>query len=129
MTTARVEPALSELAHPTLGDARARVWMTVVVHGVVDFLSYLLIPVMPLLISRLHLSTGQTAAILAAGGLSSGLVQPAVAWLSDHLETRWLGTLGLVLAALSFGLTGFASSFEQLLLVQVVGAAGVGAFH
>lgn len=103
--------------------------MTVVVHGVVDFLSYLLIPLMPLLISRLHLSTGQTAAILAAGGLSSGLVQPAVAWLSDHLETRWLGTLGLILAAVSFGLMGYATTFEQLLLIQIVGAAGVGAFH
>ena len=108
---------------------RARLWTTVVIHGVVDFFSYLLIPLMPLLIARLELSTGQTAAILALGALASGLVQPAVAWLSDRFETRWLGTLGLIAAVIVYSLMGYATSFGQLMLIQAVGAAGVGAFH
>src|SRR5262245_27740184 len=118
------------LAIPAPANAvRARVWATVVVHGVVDFFSYLLIPLMPLLIARLQLSTGQTAAILAMGALASGLVQPAVAWISDRLETRWLGTIGLIAAVVAYSLMGYATSFEQLMLIQAVGAAGVGAFH
>jgi MFS family permease len=84
---------------------------------------------MPLLISNLKLSTRESAMILAAGSLASGLIQPAVAWLSDRLQTRWLGTLGLACAAICFGLLGHVHSFSQLMIVQVIGAAGVGAFH
>jgi MFS transporter, FSR family, fosmidomycin resistance protein len=113
----------------TLPDARPRIWAGVVVHGVTDFFSYLLIPLMPLLITRLSLTPKQTAIILASGGLSSGLIQPLVAWLSDRWQTRWFGTLGLVFAVLAFTTFGFAHTFEQLLVLQIVGAAGVGAFH
>jgi FSR family fosmidomycin resistance protein-like MFS transporter len=127
MSITSAEPAL--LGLPGFTATRPRIWTAIVVHGVVDFFSYLLIPLMPLLITRLSLTPGQSAAILAAGSLASGLIQPLVAWLSDRHNTRWLGTLGLVLAAAAYGLTGYAGSFTQLLLLQIVGAAGVGAFH
>src|SRR5437762_8817509 len=92
-------PAIPALhAHSTAG-LRSRFWAAVITHGVTDFFSYLLVPLMPLLISNLRMSTRQSAIILATGSLSSGLIQPLVAWLSDRLETRILGSLGLVTAA------------------------------
>src|SRR5262249_39605590 len=74
-------------------------------------------------------TTRQSATILAVGSLSSGLIQPIVAWLSDRLETRIFGTLGLAAAAIAYSLMGYARTFEQLLLIQAIGAGGVGAFH
>jgi len=123
-----VQPAMT-IPVPTLNGARARFWAAVANHGVTDFFSYLLVPLMPLLISNLRMTTRQSAIILATGSLSSGLIQPLVAWLSDRLETRILGSLGLAAAAIAFGLMGHVHSFEGLLLVQAVGAGGVGAFH
>ncbi len=119
-------PALAAHHIPGL---RARFWAAVVTHGITDFFSYLLVPLMPLLISNLRLSPRQSAVILATGSLSSGLIQPLVAWLSDRLETRILGSIGLALAAVAYGLMGYVHTFEQLMIVQAVGAASVGAFH
>ncbi len=122
-------PAIPAIQTHHIAGVRSRFWAAVVTHGVTDFFSYLLIPLMPFLISNLKMTTRQSAIILATGSLSSGLIQPVVAWLSDRLETRVLGSLGLAAAAIAFGLMGYVHSFEQLLIVQAVGAAGVGAFH
>ncbi|MCC6659712.1 MAG: MFS transporter [Phycisphaerales bacterium] len=116
-------------AIPALGRIRARTWTTVAIHGVVDFFSYILIPLMPVMSQRLHLTPGQVAATLALGSVASGLIQPFVAWASDRLDTRWLGTAGLLAAVVPYSLLGYATTFPQLLVIQVIGAAGVGAFH
>lgn len=112
--------------HAPLG---ARAWIGIVCHGVVDFFSYVIVPLMPLLVTRLDLSDTQKALVLAVGSVCSGLVQPLVAWVSDALNTRVLGTLGLVLAAVATTLVGHAQSLTTLLIVQAVSSLGIGAFH
>jgi MFS family permease len=57
------------------------------------------------------------------------VIQPVVALASDRFDTRWLGTLGFLAAVVAIGLVGYADSFSQLLVLQIVGAAGIGAFH
>jgi FSR family fosmidomycin resistance protein-like MFS transporter len=57
------------------------------------------------------------------------VIQPIVALASDRFDTRWLGTLGFLAAVLAISLVGYASSFEQLIVLQIVGTAGIGAFH
>ncbi len=98
-------------------------------HGVVDFFSALLIPIMSVMEGRLSMSPGQGAALIAVGSICSGLIQPLVAMVSDRFDTRWLGTLGLLVAAGAVGSIGFARTFPELLALQAIGAAGVGAFH
>lgn len=98
-------------------------------HGIVDFFSYTIIPILSVLEGRVGLSPGQGAILLAAGSIASGLIQPLTAWLGDRHDTRWYGTLGMVLATIAMSLLGFAHSYWHLLLIQVVGSAGVGAFH
>jgi FSR family fosmidomycin resistance protein-like MFS transporter len=112
-----------------VGTIRARTWTAVVVHGVVDFFSCILVPLMPILAERLQLTSAQVALTIALGSVSSGLIQPVVAWASDRLDTRWLGTIGFMAAVVSFSLLGHVNTYPQLLLVQLVGAAGIGAFH
>jgi MFS transporter, FSR family, fosmidomycin resistance protein len=146
-TTSPVRPvpsaeAAAVLRAPTteaLPDAaRARFSSTVAIHGVVDFFSALIIPILTVLLGHLHLTAGQDAGIIALGSITSGLIQPIVAWTSDRFDTRWLGTLGLAAAAIAIGSVGFVSpkplfgvisGYQQLLIIQAVGSAGIGAFH
>ena len=103
--------------------------MAVLAHSVVDFFSFVVIPLLSVIEGRVHLTKGQTTLLLASGPIASGLVQPLIALLSDRHDTRRLGTVGCVLAVLAIGSIGYATEFWQLLLLYVIGAAGIGAFH
>lgn len=107
----------------------ARMLALITAHGVIDFFSYIIIPILTVLEGRVGLSPAQGAMLLALGSVASGLVQPLTAWAGDRYDTRWFGTVGLLCAVLAMGMVGFADSFWQLLLIQGVGSAGVGAFH
>ena len=98
-------------------------------HAVTDFLSFVIIPLMTLLEDRAHFTHAQGAVLLGVGSVSSGVIQPLAALVSDRYDTRWLGTLGLVMASIAIGLVGFAHTYPQILLIQAFGAAGIGAFH
>jgi MFS family permease len=108
---------------------RVRMWVAVGSHLVVDFFSFIIVPLMSVLKGQVGMDARQGAIVVGAGAVASGLIQPLVAVESDRRDTRLLGTLGLVVAALAISAVGFARSFEALLLLQIVGAAGIGAFH
>lgn len=108
---------------------RTRAGVTIGVHTVVDFFSFLFIPIMSVLEGRLALTPVQGAIILAAGSICSGFIQPVVAWLGDRLDTRMLCPISMATAVIAISLVGYAQSFEQLLLIQIVGTAGIGGFH
>ncbi len=133
--TARSEPDLVT-PHATrsreehaIDRARARIGTAVLGHGVVDYFSYLIVPLMPLLVTRLSLSDTERAWVLGTGSVMSGVVQPLVAWVSDRLNTRWLGTAGLILAAIATSCVGQARDFTELMWVQALSSIGIGAFH
>jgi MFS family permease len=113
----------------THNGTRYRLAGLVVSHSVVDFFSFIIIPILTVLEGRLSISPQQGALLIALGSVSSGLIQPVVAVLSDRYDTRWFGTLGCIAAVIAIGLTGFATEYWHLLLIQLIGAAGVGAFH
>lgn len=122
---ASVPHAASHLpSHP-----RARLACVVAAHLVVDLLSVVVIPILSVLEGRLSMTPSQGALLIASASVSSGLIQPVVALVSDRFDTRWLGTVGFLAAAICVGLVGYAQSFEQLLLLQIIAAAGIGAFH
>lgn len=106
-----------------------RATITIGSHFVVDVFSFVGVSLMPLLAVTLGMGTEQKALLLALGSLCSGVVQPIVAWLSDKLDTRAIGTLGFVVAVLCIGSFGLAQNFTQLAILYSVGAMGIGAFH
>ncbi|MFN9975454.1 MAG: MFS transporter, partial [Phycisphaerae bacterium] len=125
-------PAAAVASQPVANNAarvRARLGAIAFSHGVVDFFSALVIPLLSVLEEQASMTPAQGAALIAAGSLSSGIIQPGVALVGDKRDTRSLGTIGLMVAALAIGLIGFADSFWKLLILQVLGAAGIGAFH
>lgn len=117
------------LPDPMLNTGKVRMWLTIVTHLVVDFFSFVMVPLMSVIEGRVGMTQGQAALILGAGAISSGLIQPIIALISDKHDTRILGTLGFLVAVICVCSVGFVSSFQQLLLLQIIGAAGIGAFH
>ncbi len=120
---------MSGLQQPALSNGRDRMWTTIVTHAVVDFFSFLIVPLLSVLEGHVHLTPGQGALLLAVGQVASGVIQPVVALASDRFDTRWLGTVGFLAAVVAIGLIGYADSFPKLLALQIVGTAGIGAFH
>lgn len=108
---------------------RGRLATIVVAHAVTDFFSALIIPLLSVLEGRVGISAAQGAVLIGLGSLTSGLIQPVVALVGDRHDTRWLGTVGLAVAAVCIGSVGFASEYWHLVVIQALGAAGVGAFH
>lgn len=132
MTTAGMEAGrVSAAAAPGRGVSAlgGRLAAVCVSHAAVDFFSAIIIPLLSVLEGRLSMTREQTAVLVGLGSLSSGAIQPVVAWLGDRYDTRLLGSLGALVAVVAIGSVGFASTFEQIMLIQLVGAAGIGAFH
>ena len=109
--------------------AKRRLTMIVVAHAAIDFLSMTIVLLLSVLEGRVSITPGQGAILLAVGSLCSGLIQPIVAALSDRYNTRIFGPLGLLAAAVALSMLGFVGTYGQLLLLQAVAAAGIGAFH
>lgn len=129
MSTATTRTSASVDAHATVPALSQRLWTVVVAHGVIDWLSAVIVPILTYLEGRVHMTPAQGAVLLAVGSISSGIIQPLVAIVSDRHDTRWAGTLGLVAAAGAMGSIGFARDFHHLLILQIIGTAGIGAFH
>ncbi len=129
MTTLEPDCAIEEAMGGGISRAPARLAATIGVHFSVDAFAFVIVALLPLLTTRLGLSNTEKATVLALGSVSSGLIQPIVAMLSDRYNTRLLGTIGFLVAVVSVGMIGFVNSFAMLLVVQCVSAAGIGAFH
>lgn len=130
MTTATAHPASDHTDLPELPTlARTRLIVALLSHGAVDFFSFMVIPLVSVLEGRLGLSPGQGALLVSVGVLSSGLAQPVAALIADRFNTRVVGTLGFLIAVVAISSIGRVRSFEQLLVLQIIGTAGIGAFH
>lgn len=114
---------------PVAGGIRLRLLATTSAHTVVDFFSFIIIPLMTVLKGKIDLTDREAAMLIWAGGLTSGLIQPLVAWLSDRFDTRWLGTVGVLVAVVAVGLVGYAETFTSLMALTILSAGGIGAFH
>ena len=118
-----------QVAEPALSGARTRIGVCVVVHTMVDFYAFTLIPLITVLEGHLDLTRQQGALLVAMGTLCAGSVQPMVAWISDRLDTRLIGAAGFAMAAIAIGSVGFVRTYGQLLAIQALATAGIGAFH
>lgn len=106
-----------------------RLGWVIACHAVVDYFSFLFVPLITVIEGRLTLKHEQGALLIAVGSICSGLIQPATAWICDRYNTRLPGVLGLFCAGLAALFIGRVETFEQLILLQIVSSAGVGAFH
>ncbi|HVP73143.1 MAG TPA: MFS transporter [Phycisphaerales bacterium] len=119
-------PVVDATARSGVGTRLAAV---IVSHALVDVYSAFIAPLLGVLEIRCKLTAVQAAWLLGIGSLTSGFSQPIAAWLSDRVDSRLCGALGLGLAAICLSAIGLADSYWTLLPLYVLGMIGSGIYH
>ncbi|MEM1166462.1 MAG: MFS transporter [Planctomycetota bacterium] len=83
----------------------------------------------PVLTERLSLASWHETAIYMITPLFAGGCQPVFARLTDKYDIQLCGPLGLAITALTLASIGFAESFAQLVVLQVIGVIASGMYH
>jgi FSR family fosmidomycin resistance protein-like MFS transporter len=123
-----VDAAASTIVHPRHGVTK-RLGAIIASHWLVDVYSAFLPPLLGVLQIRCHLTNAEAAWLLGIGSLTSGLSQPLAAWLSDRIDSRLFGAVGLAVAAVCLSCIGLADSYATLLPLYVLGMIGSGVYH
>jgi FSR family fosmidomycin resistance protein-like MFS transporter len=97
-------------------------------HAVNDTYAAFLPPLLPALIEKLSLSNAQ-AGLVAFASASPSLLQPAIGYLADRADLRYLIILGPAIAATGMSLAGIAPRLMILGLLVTVAGLGSAAFH
>ncbi|MDX2114439.1 MAG: MFS transporter [Planctomycetota bacterium] len=108
---------------------RPAFWTIQLAHTIVDIYPIFFASLMLALKDRLGLDAWEIAVLYATGPVVSGVPQVFFAWMTDKLDSRIFGWLGLAVGAVCICSIGLAQSFWQLWLLQLVGMLATGAFH
>src|SRR5262245_18844557 len=95
-----------------------------VAHFAVDAYSSFLSPLLPLIVSRLHLSLGSVGTLFALLAFTSSLSQPLFGMWADRLRRPWFVALGPLVAATFMSAVGLTGSFTALAAVVMLGGLG-----
>lgn len=109
--------------------ARASFWTLNASHVIIDVYPIFLASLVLALEERLALTNQQLLIVFATGPIVSGLPQALFAWLTDRLDSRIFGWLGLLIGAVCLCSIGFATNFWQLWALQIIGLLGTGSYH
>ncbi|MCL5256827.1 MAG: MFS transporter [Chloroflexi bacterium] len=86
-------------------------------------------PLLPLLIPKLGLSIGLAGILATLQTVSGSLTQPIFGYLADRISGRLFIVVGVAVSAVFFSLVGLAPNYPVLLLLVLIGGAGVASFH
>lgn len=84
---------------------------------------------LPFMKEALGLSYTAAGMVLLASNLTSSVIQPLFGYFSDRRPKAWLIPVGVLVAGLGVGLSGFSPNYGVLLLLVILGGLGVAAFH
>jgi FSR family fosmidomycin resistance protein-like MFS transporter len=98
-------------------------------HLTIDSYSSFFSPLLPLLVTKLHLSLTMVGSLVALSSISSSFSQPLFGFLSDRMRRPWFVALGPLTAALFMSGLGLAPSFPALVALLMLAGIGVAAFH
>jgi FSR family fosmidomycin resistance protein-like MFS transporter len=98
-------------------------------HFTIDSYSSFFSPLLPLLVTKLHLSLTLVGTLVAFSALSSSFAQPLFGWFSDRVDRPWFVAFGPLVAAAFLSAIGLAPSYGALVALLMLGGIGVAAFH
>ncbi|MGI8745989.1 MAG: MFS transporter [Bryobacteraceae bacterium] len=98
-------------------------------HFFIDLYSAGLSTFQPLLGDKLGLNLTQAGILGGLMVFSASVVQPAYGYLSDRYHTRLFSALAPAVAGIFVSAFGLAPSFAWLLLMVLLGGAGIASFH
>ena len=122
--------AVEQVAGAALGRrALAPLILLCLGHFAVDVYSGALGALQPLLVERFGITLTQVGILGGLMVFSSSVMQPAYGYLSDRFHTRMFVVAAPAVAGAFISALGLAPSYGWLLLLVLVGGAGVAAFH
>lgn len=98
-------------------------------HLTVDVSAGGLPAILPYLKTEFGFSYFWLAALVMISGLTSSIMQPVFGLATDHLRTRFLLPLGVVLALAAFGGVGVAGSYALVMLFVALAGIGSAMYH
>ena len=107
----------------------SRLLLLSLAHFTIDAYASFLSPLLPLIVTKLHLTLTQVGTLVALSSLSSSLSQPLFGWLADRLRRPWFVAFGPLLAAVFLSAVGVASNFGMLAALVMLGGLGGASFH
>ncbi len=108
---------------------RPRLWLMTFGHLVIDSNAALLFALLPLFVSHLHINFAQAGALATLLLITSSVTQPVFGFWQDRHPLFPMSGVGLLVAGLAMGLTGFVTTYAQMVALMVVTGLGVAAFH
>src|SRR3954447_14946292 len=106
---------------------RMRVWATA--HAVDDLYQGLVPATVPYFVLERDFSYAAASGLALAATGGSAVPQLLVGWVADRRTLRWMSPLGLVLAAVGFGLAGVVSGYAAVWALLLLSGLGVALFH
>ena len=97
-------------------------------HFTIDSYSSFFSPLLPLLVTKLHLSLTLVGTLVAFSALSSSFAQPLFGWFADRVDRPWFVAFGPLVAAVFLSSIGLAPSYGALVGLLMLGGIGVAAF-
>ena len=98
-------------------------------HFTIDAYSSFFSPLLPLLVTKLHLNLTLVGSLVALAAVSSSFSQPLFGWLADRVDRPWFVAFGPLVAAVFLSGVGLAPSYGALVALLMLGGIGVAAFH
>jgi MFS transporter, FSR family, fosmidomycin resistance protein len=98
-------------------------------HFVIDSNAALLFALLPLFVKNLDINFAQAGALATLLLITSSVTQPLFGFLHDRRPMFPISSVGLLLAGLAMGLTGFAMNYAEMIALVFAAGIGVAAFH
>jgi len=108
---------------------RRRVWLMTFGHLVIDSNGALLFALLPLFVTNLRINFAQAGALATLLLVTSSVTQPVFGVIHDRRPNFPMASVGLILAGLAMGLTGFAGTYAQMIALVLFAGLGISAFH
>ena len=108
---------------------RWRLWLMTFGHLVIDSNAALLFALLPLFVTQLHINLAQAGALATVLLMTSSITQPVFGYLHDRYPVFPMAAAGLLVAGVGMGLTGFVTSYMQMLALVLISGIGIAAFH
>lgn len=98
-------------------------------HFFIDWYAAALSALLPLLVVKLNLTLTQAGMLAGLLLFSSSVMQPVYGYLSDRFPTWLFTALAPMVAGVFISALGLAPNYAALLLLAVLGGAGIASFH
>lgn len=116
-------PDVFSVEHPR------QVWLITIAHGVNEFYTVALPPILPLIVADFDITYGQAGALITTFFVMYSVFQLPVGFIADHIGKRRLLAGGMVLLSGGLFIVGMATDFSLLLVGQAIAGIGGSTYH